>query len=345
MENKVLKKPVVAVVGGRGFVGAEVVRALRGDGMLVRGAAIGKRIDWHVADLECEWIYEKPEEEGALDALLEGVDGLIHCGGYRPRWGEGVDQGKARGVKDLRRVLDSCERYGVRKVVYLSSASTVQEQAPGETPGRVSDESSYYIPGSSTSPFAEVKAAMEAEVYRYVSSGLPVTIVNPGFVLGPGDVHLENQVFLAHLVQKTGALIPRGSTNVVDVRDLAGGIVGALKMGRPGRRYLLGGEEVELEDLLKQCAQLLDRECSCRVLDPTIYERVIDLTRTRAVQWIRKGICLEAKRLEGSWVEMARWSASIQSDRAVAELGYRTRSLESTLMDTVTWARRVGYLS
>ena len=329
-------------------MGSEVLRALRNDGIGIRGGDRAESIDWHVADLECEWILGDLHRKSNLEAMIEGAEAMIHCAGYRPSEGEEVLRAKRQGVEGLRAVLDTCLRFGLRKVVYVSAASTVQQSGgpPGEKEERERswDENSYYLPGSSGSSYAEVKAAMEAEVYRYISKGLPVTIVNPGFVLGPGDVNMENLGFLPELLQGRPRWFPRERTNVADVRDVAGGVLGALKMGRPGRRYLLGGEEVEIEVLLKRCSEKLGREYLGTAVDPNLYGPIRQWDWWGPRSWGQRAGFRRRRGGTRDWLEVAKWSGSIESQRAEAEIGYRTRSMERTLDDMIRWIRQVGYL-
>lgn len=329
----------VAVAGGSGFIGSQLVRQLVASGYDVRGSfRDDASLGWHVDDLDCSWHRVELDQPHRVAPFIRGAAAVVHCAGYVPPPGVGLRRARQQAVSQLRGLLDTCLSEGVRRVVYVSSIST----AMGDDPevGEI-DESARYVSGATESAYFEVKSAMEAEVYRYVAAGLDVVLVMPTMVVGPNDFRSCAGRFVRAVATGGLRLQPEGITvNVVDIRDVAAGILAALERGRRGRRYILGGTNVDLAELIEQIATVAKTPVPSQKIDVHRIAPLLNIAQRFSDRFTTSGIppLLTA-------VELARRSGAVSRQRAAGELNAPSRRLETTLRDTVQWFCRIGYLS
>ena len=162
-----------------------------------------------------------------------------------------------RGVTGMRNVLRAAADASAERLVFTSALTTV---GPSQDPDRLADESDLYVPGSVRSPYYEVKWAMEMEAARAASRGLPVITVMPTSVFGPGDVKPATGSVLVLAASGRMPVYIGGTINVVDVRDVTRGHIAAAKRGVPGERYILGGHNMAVLDMLTT----ITRVAGCR---------------------------------------------------------------------------------
>ena len=335
--------PTVAVVGASSHVGAHVVRILADRGFDVRGGVERDDPRWHLTDVDATFASVEPGRRSSLQQLVRGAPAVIYCGGYDPAVGTSVSRARQRGVAELRAVLEASRREQVARLVYVSSACTAVEH-PGASSAEHQeadpvDETTRYVPGTVDDPYFETKAAMEAEVYRYVAASMDVVVVLPTLVLGPGDVHLARGRWIRALVRGMLPAVPQGTmVNAVDARDVASSVVSALERGRRGRRYLVGGTNIELSELFEQFGAAAQVPLPDRRIDARRLERV-----SRCAGRIIDQIAVE--RAPGGGAQLALQVGAVSADRAVGELQFQPRSLGATVQQTLDWMVRVGYLS
>ncbi|MFU8807400.1 MAG: NAD-dependent dehydratase, partial [Bradymonadaceae bacterium] len=200
------------------------------------------------------------------------------------------------------------------------------------------DETSFYVPAEVDNAYFESKYAMEAEIYRYLIRGLPVTIAIPGLVFGPGDIKPNTGAFVLRILKGRMPALVGDVLNVVDVRDVGASVAAALERGRPGRRYILGGTNVEVVELVQKIAVLGGAQAPSRRIEPAL---VLPVAR-----WFERGarrLGVDGPRLS---VDLARmhYARPLNSARSQAELGHTSRPLDQSLEASVAWFKRCGYL-
>lgn len=224
------------VIGATGLLGRHVVRQLVGCGWPVRAMrrwnSPTEPLEIGEVDVVVGDIFEPP----SLAEAVSGANVVVYCAAPDPDKDASVVL--RRSVEGIRRVVESCRENGVDRLVVTSSASTVGRGAPGS----LRDESHYYLPGSSSDPFAEAKYAVEQECFRYVADGYPIVILNPTLMVGPG-------VDLTPYARLDAE--DRQPVSVVDVREVARMHVEAISRGRPGARYLIGGTNTTAGDVFE----------------------------------------------------------------------------------------------
>lgn len=319
------------VVGATGFIGGQIVRAALAYGWEVvavrrRHGAVGALDD--IAD-QLDWVHADLSDPASLVAAFRGCPLVFHAAAYYPHKTGNPWEAVRHGVTGMRNLLKAAAASGVRRIVYTSSPATVGR--PLE-PGRLANEDDLYIPGTSRLPYFEAKWAMEQEALRASAEGLPVVVVIPGAVIGPGDVKPTTSTLVLMVAKRRLRWAVPGTVNVVDGRDLATGHVLAAERGRPGRRYIVGGHNLTFQEMFAAMADAAGVPPPRRVLPARMIETLGRMARRLGLPAAGQ---MEALRL---------WQP-LDTTRARAELGLGDpRPFDETCRDTVAWFRSHGYL-
>lgn len=330
-------KPKVMVLGATGFVGGHVARALDRRGYPVHATCRAESATWHVDDVDIEW-HEVDLDGGreALEEALQPCRAVFDCAGFAPQDGVAIDEARRRGGRRLRHVLDASRRARIGRVVYVSSPATLGTD-PAAEDGELREDD-FYVPGTVDNAYYEAKFSMEAEIYRYLDAGPPTVIAIPGAIFGPGDVGPSTGRLLVELARERIPALVDGTFNAVDVRDVAETLVGALKQGRPGRRYILGGENISVAAFARRAAHFCD-------VDPP--DRVLPGRPVReGAKWIERAA--RAVGYEGAspliGVDHVHFARPLCDERARNELGHDPRGIDAALQEAYEWFREHDYL-
>jgi dihydroflavonol-4-reductase len=346
----------VLVFGATGFIGGHIARAALARGWRVRAlrrrpGAVGAIGD--VAD-QIEWIQgalpfrhsERSEESqsrrtetlrreaaqgdrsASLREAMGGCDVAFHAAAAYPHATSDITGWVRRSVTQMRAVLAAAADAGVGRLVYTSTLTTV---GPPQEAGRLADERDFYVPGTSGSAYYEAKFAMEMEAFRASAEGLPIVILNPTAVFGPGDVKPTTGELLLRVAKGQFPFYFRAMINMVDGRDVAAAHIAAAERGRIGQRYILGGHNLTLKDGLTIAAR------GAGVAQPRweIPRQMVDAL-IGASNWLRLPLPDNVK-------TMRLWQP-LNSEKAQRELGLHPRPFEETARDTIAWFRENHYL-
>jgi dihydroflavonol-4-reductase len=225
------------VTGATGFVGSHVAAELRAQGAEVRG----ERIDLLDRD--------------ALERAVEGCDAVFHVAALYSYSAPAEELGRVN-VEGTRAVLEASAVMGVRRLVHTSTAGTC-----GPVPGRAANEEDSPPDWELAVAYKRTKLAAERLVLEAARGGLDAVVVNPTTPIGPGDRKpTPTGRMIAGVARgRIPAYLGRTGLNVVDVRDVARGHVLAFERGETGERYLLGGENLPLQELFARIARLAER--------------------------------------------------------------------------------------
>jgi dihydroflavonol-4-reductase len=324
------------VTGATGFVGAAVARALIRDGWQVNVLARKSSDRRNLQDLPAQVVEGDLLDLASLERAARNCQALFHVaadyrlGALDPR------ELYQNNVEGTRNILQAARLAGVQRVVYTSSVATVgipKDGSPGreDTPVSVTDMIGHY---------KRSKFLAEEVVREAAKAGAPVIIVNPSTPIGPGDVKPTptGQIVLDAATGRMPAYVDTG-LNIVHVDDVATGHLLAFDRGRCGERYILGGRDMTLREILFEIADLVGRKpprvrLSTAVVLPIAYvaEGIARITR-------RPGrLTLEA-------VRMSRKHMFFSSEKAQRELGYQWRPPREALQDALSWFRAQGELS
>ncbi|HEU4618395.1 MAG TPA: hopanoid-associated sugar epimerase [Gammaproteobacteria bacterium] len=327
----------VLVTGANGFVGAAVVRALLAEGesvrALVRAASDRRNLEGLPVE-QREGDITRPE---TLRPALAGCGVVFHVAADYRLWAPDSERMHAPNVQGSLNGLAAAAAAGAERLVYTSSVATL-----GIRPDRKpADEETPVALGDMIGPYKRSKFLAEEAVRRRAAElGFPVVTVNPSTPIGPGDIKPTptGRVILDAAAGRMPAFVDTG-LNLVHVDDVAAGHVAALKRGRPGERYILGGADMSLEAILRVVARCRGRRPPrLRLPRWSVYPAAF------ASEWLAARTGREPRvTLDG--LRMSAKHMYFSSGKAERELGYRWRDPEQAIADAVDWFRRNGYLS
>lgn len=329
MEEKVL------VTGATGFIGCAVARQLAARGarlrVLVRPGSPRRQLD----GLAVEWAEGDLRDAAAVERAMQGIDLLFHVAAdYRLSTRRSAEM-FASNVEGTRNAMMAARRAGVRRIVHTSSVATLAPRPDGQP----ADESRPQTEAEAIGAYKRSKIAAERLVEAMAAEGLPVVIVNPSMPIGPRDIRPTptGRIVLEAGRGRMPFYIDTG-LNIVHVEDVAAGHLLAAERGRIGERYILGGEDVLLGELLAEVARLCGRRPRGLRIPRLLAWPVAAVSELSALVTGREPFATLAG------VAMARQRLFFSSARAAAELGYRARPWQQAVADAVAWFRAEGRL-
>ena len=324
----------VFVTGATGFVGSHVAQALAQQGadlrLLVRPTSRTENID----SLDGERVTGDLCDAELLRKAMSGCELVFHVAADYRLWAREPGEIYRSNVEGTRTVLEAAKAAGVRRVVYTSSVATVGFRSNG----RPADEDSPVSLADMIGPYKRSKFLGE-QVARDAARELDVTIVNPTTPVGEQDIKPTptGQVIVSFLRRKFPAYVDTG-LNLVDVAEVARGHLAAAEKGRRGERYILGGENLTLK-------QILDRLSTISGLpSPRIRLPYALALATGAVDTLLRSTLLRREpRVVLDSVRMGRKKMYASSAKAERELGWNIVPVDDALRRAVEWFRTHGY--
>lgn len=322
------------VTGATGFVGAAVVRRLLAAGHTVRVLVRAGSNRRNLEGLPLDVVAGDLQQPASLAAALRGCDAVFHVAADYRLWVRDRAAMYATNVEGTRRLMTAAAEAGVRRIVYTSSVAVLGHGSPGgpadETaPSRLEDM---------IGPYKRSKFLAEELVRGMAAEGLPVVIVNPSTPVGPGDVKPTptGRMIVEAASGRMPASVDTG-LNIVDVDDVAAGHLLAFERGQPGARYVLGGENLSLHEILAIVARLSGRNPP-RLRVP---HAVAMAVACGSEAWARVFGGEPIATIDS--VRMARSTMYFDSRKAQAELGFEARPASEALARAVAWFRANGY--
>ena len=327
----------VVVTGATGFVGSAVVRSLLKRGETVRVMARAGSDRRNLEGLDIEVVEADLLAPQSLAALVADAGGLYHLAADYRLWSRRPDEIYQANLEGTRNLIRAAADAGVKRIVYTSSVATLGINRDGtpadeETPSSLEDMIGHY----KRSKYLAEEAVKEL----ITESGLPIVIVNPSTPIGPRDVKPTptGRMIVEAAAGRMPAFVDTG-LNVVHVDDVAEGHLLAYDVGKVGERYILGGTNMTLAEILEGIARLTGGRAP-RVKLP--HSLVMPIAAASEA-WSRlrpNGTPFVTH--EG--VRMARKRMFFSSAKAISDLGYRFRPWEEALSDSIDWFKRGGYL-
>ena len=326
------------VTGATGFVGSAVVRALVSRGEPVRAMVRQSSSLRLLEELPVEIVTGDLEEPASCRAALEGCDALFHVAADYRLWVPQPDAMYRTNVQGTRHLLSAAADASVRRIVYTSSVATL-----GLRPDRLpADETTPATLAGMVGHYKRSKFLAEQAVRELIAeTGLPVVIVNPAAPVGQGDARPTptGRMVLEAARGRIPAYVDTG-LNLVHVEDVAKGHLLAFEHGRVGERYILGGENLPLRQMLALIADLMGRTPP-RLRLPAGAVLPVALI-AEAIARIGRG---REPLVTTDGVRMARKPMYFTSAKAERELRYRSRPAIEGLRDAIAWYRRHGCLA
>jgi len=275
-------------------------------------------------------------DAGSLEKAMSGCDTVFHVAADYRLWVRDPAEMYKSNVEGTRAMVEAARKTGVRRLVYTSSVATVGFSGSGPP----ADEESPVSLADMIGPYKRSKFMAEQVAREAGRGGMQVVIVNPTTPVGEQDIKPTptGRIVVDFLKRKFPAYVETG-LNLVDVRECALGHVAALEKGKPGERYILGGENLTLKQILDKLGEITGLPSprvklpyvfafAAAVLDEAIRGRVFDREPRATVDAVRMG----KKKMFAS------------SGKAERELGWKIVPVERALRRAVEWFRGNGYV-
>ena len=323
------------VTGATGFLGSHVARQLLANGadlrLLVRATSRTDNID----DLPAEHILGDLRDPTSLKKGMSGCECVFHVAADYRLWARNGQELYDSNVEGTRNVLQAARDTGVRRVIYTSSVATM---GFGNN-GRLTDERTPVTIANMIGDYKRSKFMAERLVIEAGQAGQSVVIVNPTTPIGERDIKPTptGQIVVDFLRRKFPAYVDTG-LNLVDVADCAQGHLLAMEKAVPGERYILGGENLTLKQILDKLAAITGLP-SPKVKLPYAMAYATGVVDTLVTGTIRK----REPRVTLESVRMGRKKMFVTSAKAERKLGWNPRPVDDALRRAVEWFRANGY--
>ena len=318
------------VTGASGFLGWHVARALTERGYSVRALC---RPSSQIRELAVERVTGDLRDPDSLVRAVDGCELVFHVAADYRLWSRNPEDLYRSNVDGTRNLLDAAARAGVRRIVYTSTVGCI-----GMPENELGDESTPVSLDDMAGHYKRSKWLAEQVALEKARSGLPVVIVNPTAPIGDHDWKPTptGKIVVDFLRNKLPAFVDTG-LNIVDARDIAAGHVLAAERGRIGERYILGCENLTLEQILHRLANLAGKPAPKTKIPYALAYATGVITTAFANLSGREPLAP----LEG--VKMARKKMFVTHAKAANELGFAPGPAESALEKAVKWFRDNGY--
>lgn len=321
------------VTGANGFVGCHVVRALRERGTHVR-AFVRKGADVRALEgIDCEPAYGDLRDRESLMRATRGCSVVYHVGADYRLWVPHEAPMYAANVEGTRNVLAAARAAGVDRIVYTSTVGALGIGADG-----IGRESTPVTLADMVGPYKRSKFIAEQEMLRAEREGAPVVIVNPSTPIGSYDYKPTptGRIIVDFVNRRMPAYLETG-LNLVNVEDVARGHILAAERGRVGEKYILGGENLTLEQMLGRLSALSGLPAP-RVKIPY----AVAYGFAMGAEAIARTVTHRPPRASLTEVRMARKKMFFAIAKARSELDYEPTAVDDGLRRAIEFFHRVG---
>ncbi|PCI37199.1 MAG: NAD-dependent dehydratase [Elusimicrobia bacterium] len=323
------------VTGGTGFVGANLVRLLLERGFRVRCLARPGSDRSNLKGLSADIIEGDLLDKSSLKRACADAHTVYHLAADYRIWVPNTDSMFETNVNGTVNVLRAAAEAGAKRIVYCSSVAAIRPPRDSAA----STESDFYESDEDIVGFyKKTKWRAERAALSLAHEGLPIVIVNPAAPIGPRDIKPTptGKIIVDFLNRKMPSYIDTG-LNVVDVRDVANGHLLAAEKGKIGERYILGGENLTLKEILDTLAHLTGLKAP-RFKTPYSIAWMIG-----AADSLRLSLFGGTPVAPLDAVRMARYRMFYNASKARRDLGFSSRPSREALAAAVNWFCSNGY--
>ena len=325
----------VFLTGATGFVGSHVARAYAAEGAELRLLTRSTSKLASIEGLAAEVVVGDLRQPEALRTTLRGCDALVHVAADYRLWVRDPKEMYAANVDGTRELLRIAREEGVAKVVYTSSVATMGFKSDGT----IVDEASPVSLAEMIGVYKRSKFLAEHEAIAAARAGQHVMILNPTTPIGPRDAKPTptGRIIVDFLNRRFPAYVDTG-LNLVDVGEVARMHLAALELGTPGERYILGGENLTLKQILDRMSAITGLPSPKRKVPHAVAMAFafFDETITGKLRGKEPRATVEA-------VRMGRKYMFASSAKAERELGFRVVPVYNSLRAAIEWFRANGY--
>jgi dihydroflavonol-4-reductase len=345
----------VFVTGATGFLGSHVARVLAAQGAQLRLLVRPSSDPQNIADLNAERVAGDLRDSASLEKAVSGCEVVFHVAADYRLWVRDPAEMYRSNVEGTRALLEAARKQGVRRVVYTSSVATMGFGSNGHASGRtaihhsedrgstgqhLTDEDSPVAIGNMIGHYKRSKFMAEQVAFEAARSGVDVVIVNPTTPVGERDVKPTptGRIVLDFLKRKFPAYVETG-LNLVDATECARGHVQALEKGKSGERYILGGENLTLKEILDRLGAITGLK------SPTVKLPYVFALAAGVVDEMVTGRLLRREpRATIDAVRMGKKMMFVTSAKAERELGWKRVPVDGALRRSVEWFQANGYV-
>ena len=324
------------VTGVSGFVGSAVARRLAGAGYRVRGLVRASSPRGNLGDFPGELVEGDARDEASVARAMAGARFLCHVAADYRLWAPDPEEIVRNNLASTGVVMRAAIGAGVERLVYTSSVATLKPSDAGAV-----DERHAASADEAVGAYKRSKVVAERLVEQMVAEqGLPAVIVLPSTPIGPRDIKPTptGRIIVEAASGRMPAYVDSG-LNLVHVDDVAEGHRLALEQGRVGERYILGGQDVMLRDLLICIAAEMGRRPP-RVRLPR--------APLMPLAWLNEALARATGKADPfltlDSLRMSRHRMFFRSDKAASELGYQARPWGDAVRDAIGWFRQAGMI-
>lgn len=325
------------VTGATGFVGSHVARYLAGQGaelrLLVRPTSLTANLEGIVG----ERVMGDLRDPGSLRRAMSGCGVVFHVAADYRLWTRDPGEMYRSNVEGTRNIIQLAQQTGVRRVIYTSSVATMGFTGNGG----LADESSPVALSDMIGHYKRSKFQAEQVALQAGRGGAGVVVVNPTTPVGERDIRPTptGRIIVDFLKRKFPAYVDTG-LNLVDVAEVARGHVAALEKGKSGERYILGGENLTLKQILDKLAAITG------LPSPKLKLPYAVALATGVLDTAVTGLLLRREpRVTVDAVRMGRKKMFVSSARAERDLGWRIVPVDDALRRAVDWFRERSYVA
>ncbi|HTU42290.1 MAG TPA: hopanoid-associated sugar epimerase [Candidatus Aquilonibacter sp.] len=325
----------IFLTGATGFLGSHVARVLAEQGadlrLLVRRTSNLKNLE----GLKAETVTGDLRDPASLEKAMSGCDVAFHVAADYRLWLRDPNEMYRSNVEGTRAILEVARKNGVKSVIYTSTVGTIGFTGNGQP----ADEDSPVLLADMIGHYKRSKFMAEQIALEAGRSGMRVVTVNPTTPIGEQDIKPTptGRIVVDFLKKKFPAYVETG-LNLVDVRECARGHVAALERGKSGERYILGGENLTLKQILDKLGDITGLPSPkvklpyfvaylAGAVDETVFGRILGREPRATVETVRMG-------------KKKMWAASNKAER---ELGWKIVPADDALRRAVEWFRANGY--
>ena len=322
--------PAALVTGASGFLGWHIARLLGERGYQVRALC---RPASQIRELDAERITGDLRYPESLASATQGCDLVFHAAADYRLWARHPRELYDSNVAGTRNLLEAAEKAGVQRIVYTSTVGCI-----GMPQGREGDEETPVSIEDMAGHYKRSKWLAEQVALEKARAGLPVVIVNPTAPIGDHDWKPTptGKIILDFLKNKMPAFVDTG-LNLVDARDTAEGHLLAAERGRVGERYILGCENLTLEEILQRLGRIAGKRApTTKVPYALAYAAGVASTAWANLTGKEPAAPMEA-------VKMARKKMFVTHAKATRELGFQPGPVDMALRRASDWFRQKGY--
>jgi dihydroflavonol-4-reductase len=331
-----LDSGLVLVTGGAGFIGSHLVRLLVERGEAVRVLDLpGVALD-HLPRERIEAVKADVCDRAAVGRAVRGCREVYHLAANPQLWTQQRGRFAQVNYRGAVNVLEASLAAGVRRVLHASTESILTRT---RQPGPITEEQEIHWKDV-IGPYCRSKYLAERHALRLGRAGAPVVVVNPTLPVGPGDRGRSppTQMMLDFCRGQRQEYVD-AELNLIDVRDVAEGMVRAMGRGRPGRRYLLGNQNLSLLELFTLLARLTALPVPRRHIPYPVALAAAYFSEFVADVFTHR---MPAATVTG--VKLTRRRMNFDARRSLEELGLAPRPVAHTLAEVVDWFRQVGWV-